>query len=112
MMVSIDIRTSALATILEARHFAINYLPSSAMALADSFAGKGDLRGAARFETANWTTLSTGAPVLETALGAIDCELIEAIERYRTTLVLGHVVATTCGPDATPLIHFRGAYLP
>lgn len=111
MMVSVDKRTSALATILEAKHFAINYLPKSAAALADIFGGKGDVKGAARFETAKWVTLATGAPVLESAAGAIDCELVETIERYGSVIVLGRVVATMNSPDANPLIHFRGGYL-
>ena len=112
MMVSIDKRTSALATILEAGHFAINYLPKSAAALADIFSGKSDLKGAARFEMTAWTTLATGAPVLENAVGAIDCKLVETIERYGTVLVLGRVVAVKHDPVASPLIHFRGGYLP
>ena len=112
MMVSVDKRTSALGVILEAKHFAINYLPSSAALLADIFGGKSELKGAARFETANWTTLATGAPVLEGAVGVIDCELVETIERYGTVLVLGRVVAAKHDPGASPLIHFRGGYLP
>lgn len=111
MMVSVDKRTSALDTIVEVKHFAINYLPKSAAALADIFGGKSDLKGTARFETAKWKTLATGAPVLEGAVGAIDCELIETIERYGSVIVLGRVVATTNNPDASPLIHFRGGYL-
>jgi flavin reductase (DIM6/NTAB) family NADH-FMN oxidoreductase RutF len=112
MLVSVDKKTSALATILEAKHFAISYLPKSAVAVADIFGGKSDVKGAARFETAKWTALATGAPVLEGAVGAIDCELVETIERYGTVLVLGRVVATTNNPEASPLIHFRGGYLP
>src|SRR5215467_1357451 len=54
MMVSIDKRTSALATILSARHFAINYLPLEARALADTFGGKGSAKGAGRFEAGRW----------------------------------------------------------
>ena len=112
MMVSVDKRTSALATIIEARHFAINYLPKSAAALADVFGGKSDLKGAARFDAAAWTTLVTGAPVLENALGVIDCEFAETIERFNTVLIIGRVLATNHNPDAVPLIHFRGGYLP
>lgn len=111
MLVSADKRTSALATILEAKHFAISYLPAPAAALADIFGGKSHLKGASRFETADWTTLATGAPVLANAVGAIDCELVETIERHGTVLLLGRVVATTNDPQAKPLVHFRGGYL-
>jgi flavin reductase (DIM6/NTAB) family NADH-FMN oxidoreductase RutF len=111
MLVSVDKRTSALATILDAGHFAINYLPSAQRELADMFGGKSNVKGADRFTTASWTTLATGAPVLRDAVGAIDCELIETIERYNVVMILGRVVATSGDPQAVPLVHFRGGYL-
>ena len=112
MLVSVDKRTSALATILGARHFAINYLPQEQRVLADIFGGKSDVKGADRFATTPWTALATGAPVLEGAVGAIDCKLIETIERYNVVMLLGRVVATYGNPAAIPLVHFRGGYLP
>src|ERR1700686_4318427 len=77
MLVSIDKRTSALPAVLAAGHFAVNFLPSDARATADLFGGKGALKGAARFEAEAWTALTTGAPVLASALGAMDCRLEE-----------------------------------
>ena len=68
MLVSIDKRTSALATVLAARHFAVNFLPRDANAIAESFGGKGELKGAQRFQIGAWKSLSTGAPILEDAL--------------------------------------------
>jgi flavin reductase (DIM6/NTAB) family NADH-FMN oxidoreductase RutF len=112
MMVSVDKRTSALPTILESRHFAINYLSVEQRELADIFGGKSDLKGADRFTTVTWSGLATGAPILAEAVGAIDCELVETIERYNVVIVLGRVVATSSNPDAVPLVHFRGSYLP
>ena len=56
MLVSIDKRTGALATVREAGHFALNYLARDAAALAESFGGKGTLRGAERFTTMTWRT--------------------------------------------------------
>jgi flavin reductase (DIM6/NTAB) family NADH-FMN oxidoreductase RutF len=112
MLVTVDKRTSALQTILDAKHFAINYLPRGAAELADIFGGKTALKGAERFGTAAWQALQTGAPVLQDAVGAIDCELAEAIERHGVMLLLGTVVATRANPEQKPLIHFRGGYLP
>src|SRR6195256_2073264 len=60
MLVSVDKRTSALPTILDAKHFAINCLSSQWRALADVFGGKSDLKGGDRFATASWATLATG----------------------------------------------------
>ena len=111
MLVSIDKRTSALATVLAARHFAVNFLPSDANAIADLFGGKGELKGAQRFEMGSWKTLTTGAPVLENALGAMDCKLEETIERHGICIVIGRVVDVLIGAGGSPLVHFRGGYL-
>ena len=111
MLVSVDKRTSALNTILEAQHFAINYLPDDAAELADAFAGKTSAKGADRFDPKSWITLATGAPILQGAVGAVDCELVETIERHGVVILLGRVVATSSNADVRPLIHFRGGFL-
>jgi flavin reductase (DIM6/NTAB) family NADH-FMN oxidoreductase RutF len=112
MLVSVDKRTSALQTILAARHFALNFLPREAAGIADIFGGKGTQKGAERFETGNWGTLRTGAPILLDAVGAIDCVVEETIERHGVVIVIGRVVAVLDGSDKAPLIHFHGGYLP
>jgi flavin reductase (DIM6/NTAB) family NADH-FMN oxidoreductase RutF len=111
MLASIDKRTSALATVLAARHFAVNFLPREAQAIADSFGGKGELKGARRFEMGSWKTLTTGAPILANALGAMDCKLEETIERDGICIVIGRVVDVLIGESGSPLVHFRGGYL-
>ena len=110
MLASIDKRTSALQTVLAARHFAVNFLPSDASEIADLFGGKGTLKGAERFTVGNWQTLATGAPVLAPALGAMDCVLEDTIERGSISIVIGRVVDVLIG-GGDPLIHFRGGYL-
>lgn len=111
MLVSVGASTSALSTILEAQHFAINYLPEGAERLADIFSGKTDLKRAERFESTSWTTLETGAPVLDIGLAAIDCRLEDVIEHHDTSIILGVVVATKVHADRAPLVTFRGGYL-
>jgi flavin reductase (DIM6/NTAB) family NADH-FMN oxidoreductase RutF len=112
MLVSIDKRTSALPTVLAAGHFAVNFLGRDAGAIADSFGGKGTLKGAERFNTGSWGTLTTGAPVLMSAIGAMDCRLEETIERHGVCIVIGRVVDLLEGSGGPPLVHFRGGYLP
>jgi len=111
MLVSIDKRTTALATILAARHFALNFLPREAADIADIFGGKGPQKGAARFDIGRWGSLKTGAPILLDAVGAIDCSLVETIERHGIVIAIGQVVDVFDGPGTAPLIHFRGGYL-
>jgi flavin reductase (DIM6/NTAB) family NADH-FMN oxidoreductase RutF len=112
MLVSIDKRTSALATILAARHFAINFLPKDAVSTVDVFTGKTPQTGAARFQEGGWETRTTGAPVFIRAIGAIDCKLEETIERHGVCLVIGRVVDVYQGTGDNPLIHFRAGYFP
>jgi flavin reductase (DIM6/NTAB) family NADH-FMN oxidoreductase RutF len=112
MLASIDKRTSALQTVLAARHFAVNFLPSDASEIADLFGGKGTLKGADRFNVGRWQTLTTGAPVLANALGAMDCTLEDTIERGGICIVVGRVVDVLVGSGGNPLIHFRGGYMP
>jgi flavin reductase (DIM6/NTAB) family NADH-FMN oxidoreductase RutF len=111
MLVSIDKRTSALAAILAARHFALNFLPRDAEAVAAMFGGRGDRKGADRFEAGKWGKLATGAPVYLDAVGAIDCVLEETIERHGVVIAIGRVVDALDGGAAAPLVHFRGGYL-
>jgi flavin reductase (DIM6/NTAB) family NADH-FMN oxidoreductase RutF len=111
MMVSIDKRTAALQTILAARHFALNFLARDTAATAEMFGGKGPQKGADRFETAAWITLTTGAPILRDAVGAIDCRLEETMERHGVVIAIGRVVDVLDGTGTAPLIHFRGGYL-
>jgi flavin reductase (DIM6/NTAB) family NADH-FMN oxidoreductase RutF len=112
MMVSIDQRTAALQTILAARHFALNFLPRGEEALAAMFGGKDARKGADRFEPGKWGKLTTGAPVLLDAIGAIDCMLEETIERHGVVIAIGRVVDVLDGTGAAPLIHFRGGTMP
>lgn len=111
MLASIDRRTSALQNVLAARHFAVNFLPRDAKEIADVFGGKGELKGADRFKIGQWQTLTTGAPVLTNALGAMDCTLEDTIERGGICIVIGRVVDVLVGSGGDPLIHFRGGYM-
>jgi flavin reductase (DIM6/NTAB) family NADH-FMN oxidoreductase RutF len=111
LLVSLDHKTAARAVILERRHFAINYLGRDQRALADLFADRGSDR-AARFASPDWTRLATGAPVLSTALGAFDCEVVDVIERAGTSVVFGKVAAWHSLEVGEPLVYFRGKYLP
>jgi flavin reductase (DIM6/NTAB) family NADH-FMN oxidoreductase RutF len=109
MLVSIDKRTAALPAVLQAKHFALNFLPRADQALAEMFGGRGEARGAERFAPERWGTLVTGAPVLNDAVGAIDCALEETIERHGVVIAIGRVVEVVVR-EGEPLLFFRGAY--
>jgi len=110
MLVSIDRKTSALAPILESRHFAINYLAKGQERLAELF-GRRTADYAERFSSPDWTSLETGAPVLSTALGAFDCALDRTVELPDTVIAIGKVVGWFASETGDPLIFFRGKVL-
>jgi flavin reductase (DIM6/NTAB) family NADH-FMN oxidoreductase RutF len=110
MLVSIDDRTSALKAVLDRRHFAINYLSDADQALADSFGGRGPLKGTDRFEAGRWRTLATGAPILADAIGVIECELAETFRFHNTTIAVGRVAAFTLSGRGDALLFFGGGY--
>ncbi|MEW5420743.1 flavin reductase family protein [Amorphus sp. 3PC139-8] len=107
--VSIDGRTSALATVRSAGHFAVNYLVRTDEALANDFSGRTERQGADRFEPTRWTTLATGAPILADSICAFDCRLEEMIERNGSVLALGRLVDVRTG-EGDPLLFFRNGY--
>jgi flavin reductase (DIM6/NTAB) family NADH-FMN oxidoreductase RutF len=101
-------RTSGtLATIQTEGVFGVSLLAGDQADLADCFAGRGGLRGVARFAGAQWTSLATGAPLCADAIALIDCEVEETIERHTHAIVIGRVVAARAhGGHA--LVHWRG----
>jgi flavin reductase (DIM6/NTAB) family NADH-FMN oxidoreductase RutF len=110
VLVSIDTKTSALAAVLHARHFAINVLGRESRSVADMFGGKTAVRGADRFEPGRWSALTTGAPTLNDAIGVMDCALEKTIDHFSTTIAIGRVVDHLVRAG-DPLICFRGRYL-
>jgi flavin reductase (DIM6/NTAB) family NADH-FMN oxidoreductase RutF len=91
--------------------FGVNLLQSDQAAIAERFSGRGGLKGAARYAGAAWTSLVTGAPILEEALAAFDCEVEDMIERHSHDIVIGRVMAVRLAEEADPLLYWRGAYL-
>ncbi len=106
--VAIDTRTSALEAIRGHGAFAINYLSTDSQDIFERFTAKDGPKGAARFEGIATQTLSTGAPIFESVVGALDCRLEETIERFGTVIALGRVVNFVSHVDRKPMIHFQG----
>ncbi len=110
LLICVNRATSSVVPLLKERAFAINVLRPHHEPVADRFAGKGGLKGPARYDGADWTRLSTGAPVLADALAAFDCELEDVIERHSHLIVIGRVVASRITESAEPLLYWAGSY--
>ncbi|OLP57782.1 flavin reductase [Xaviernesmea oryzae] len=109
MIVNINRSSSSWPVIARHGHFCVNILSEDQQDISDRFAGKGGLKGAQRYEGAQWTTLASGAPVLTDALAAIDCEVEEVIERHSHAILIGRVLAVSVKGGA-PLLYRQGHY--
>ena len=110
LIVSLGRMSSTLAQLRANGVFAISILAAGHEDLAKRFAGRGGLRGEARFAGANWITLATGAPLLDDALAGVDCSVQDIIERRTHAIVIGEVRAVRRNTGAGALLHWRGAY--
>lgn len=93
VLVCIKAGSRTLAAISANGVFCINTLRGGATDLAAIFAGRRGLEGEARFGTARWRALASGAPVLEDAIAAFDCRLVAIHEAATHRIVVGEVLA-------------------
>jgi flavin reductase (DIM6/NTAB) family NADH-FMN oxidoreductase RutF len=96
--------------IAEGGVFAVNVLASEQQRLAEIFAGGGGVYGDQRFAEADWTALTTGAPVLRPCLASFDCRLVEHVPASSHSIFIGQVAAIELNPDLDPLVYVEGDY--
>lgn len=89
--------------------FCVNTLSSSDQWLADHFAGRTRIHTAERFAHGKWSTLATGAPVLESALAVFDCHVTEVITASTHAILIGAVVGARYAPGQS-LAYLERAY--
>lgn len=109
MIVCVNRDASALPIMQLRRHFCVNVLGARHRDVADRFAGRGGVKGVARYAQADWSALATGALALEGALASVDCEIEEFVERHSHVIVIGAVKALRVRPGQ-PLIYGQGEY--
>jgi flavin reductase (DIM6/NTAB) family NADH-FMN oxidoreductase RutF len=112
LIVCIERGSATLAVIRSASAFGVSIVGAEHEALADRFAGRTGLKGAARFAGADWMTLATGAPLLTDALASMDCRVEEILERHTHAIVIGRILAVRRNADGPALLHWRGRFQP
>ena len=70
-------RSQTNPVVLENGVFCVNTLGAGEAEIADIFAGRTGVMGSDRFNKGEWTTLTTGSPVLASAVVAFDCRIVE-----------------------------------
>jgi flavin reductase (DIM6/NTAB) family NADH-FMN oxidoreductase RutF len=100
--------SSAHDTIVAARILAVNILAERDRELAIRFGGAETPES--RFVAARWAMLTTGSPILQTALASFDCRVTQLIDNASHTIFIAEVIAARCGEAAEPLLYFDGGY--
>src|SRR3954462_12125442 len=90
--------------------FCINTLGHDGEEIADIFSGRTGVLGAERFGVGEWSTLSTGSPVLATAVIAFDCRIVEGRQVGSHNVFFGAVESVRLGPTGPALVYHERAY--
>ncbi len=92
------------------RTLAVNVLDASHKSLAERFAGLDQTPEQDRFGVGEWSTLKTGAPVLNDALVSFDCTVESILDAGSHAIVIGNIEAIKIGEtvDFSPLCYLDG----
>lgn len=111
LIVSINRDASSFPLIKRFGAFGVNVLDANQLDTAERFAGKGGLKGAARFAGSDWSSSVSGAPLLVDALAALDCEVEEIVERHSHGIVIGRVREIRRAVRNAALAYWHGQYV-
>jgi 3-hydroxy-9,10-secoandrosta-1,3,5(10)-triene-9,17-dione monooxygenase reductase component len=90
-----------------AGYFCVNILSADQAEISNAMATK----GSDKYDGIGWRPAATGAPLLDGALGYVDCTVHAVHEAGDHYVVLGRVKELGFGDDhRAPLLYYRGAY--
>jgi len=109
VLVCVEKRASMHDLLLESEVFAVNILGEEQRAISEMFARRSELDepmgGVPYIEG------ETGSPLLEGAIGWLDCEVWQTYDGGDHTIVVGRVIDMSLArPNAHPLLFFAGQY--
>jgi flavin reductase len=107
LLVCLNRRSQVSPILQQNRVLCVNTLCAGMDSLADVFAGRTRVPMAERFNTGSWGELSTGSPVLNDAVVACDCRVIEIKAVATHNVVFAGVVAVRLKPGPALVYHER-----
>src|ERR1700760_627492 len=109
ILVCVNKTASAHDTIGHAGFFCVNILAPDHRKIAERFAG---VDGDDRFnDMGEWSTLSTGAPVLKGCPVSFDCKLVTEVKAGTHTIYIGEIVDVVLDPEAHALLYADGNFV-
>ena len=110
VLVCVEEDTEMRRLVRDAGAFALSILPATATELSNHFADGDRPSGVAQFRDVATSTLVTGSPLLDVAIGWIDCRVWKIHDGGDHDIVVGEVVGCELGEDAPALGYFGSSY--
>lgn len=108
VLVSLAHDTDTLPVIERSRAFGVSFLRADQRALSERFARA--VPSAEKFAGVRLRRGTTGVPLLQPALGTMECRLVASTRAFDHQLLVGEVVALALGRDGVPLLFYRSGY--
>jgi flavin reductase (DIM6/NTAB) family NADH-FMN oxidoreductase RutF len=106
-LVCVDRRAGSAPAMRESRTFGVSLLSDGQEALSNRFASRLD----DKFDGVAYRTGGlTGVPLLEGALAALECEVVDIHAGGDHDIFVGQLVAAHAEPGGKPLVYWRGRY--
>ena len=110
LLMCLNRRSQTNPVVVENGVFCVNTLGDGDAEIADIFAGRTGIAGTDRFATGEWMVLSTGSPVLASAVIAFDCRIIEVRSVGTHNVFFGAVETVRLGAGGRALVYHERAY--
>lgn len=111
LVVFVNKNVFANALIQASAALAVNVLAGEQEDVARVFAGMVEgVQGEDRFGTGTWTTLVSGAPILENTLSSFDCRVIRMFDESTHHAFLCEVLAVRERSDGEALVYLNGGF--
>lgn len=106
VLVCIDNGCTLMPLFENAAHFGLSFLEEQQQDLSTRFAFVPERR----FEGVRWSQAGNGIPVIEGALGWMECRIEQRIQAGDHRILIGETVAAQSRVDGLPLLYFGSGY--
>ncbi|THD44384.1 MAG: flavin reductase [Bradyrhizobium sp.] len=110
LVISVGRSSSSYPAIRDSGFFGLNILRADQQAIADRFAGRGGVKGEARYAGAEWKETPAGVCLLVGALAAIELRVEEIIERHSHAIIIGEPLSIAASSVGEGLVYWRSTY--
>ena len=112
VMIALDRRRFITPAVRAAGRYAVNILAEDQQDLSDCFAGAEVTPGRPDFCGARWHIGETGLPMIDGAIAALECTVVQTFSAGDHDLFIGRVDALSSATDhPQPLLFYRRRYL-